>query len=127
MSFGDGALRLLGYNLSGSFGPGRRAFLSLWWEITGAAPPQAKVFVHVLAGEALAAGQDKLPLNNYYPFRVWALGRPMHDVVVLDFPADAAAPPYVLEMGVYDPITLERWPALGQPLGDRIQLPTISN
>jgi hypothetical protein len=121
--FGDGALRLLGYNLSGTLGPGRRAFLSLWWELDGAPPAAAKVFAHVLAGDTLAAGDDKRPLNNYYPFRVWTPGRAVHDVYVLDFAADAPAPPYVLEVGVYDPATLERWPALGQPLGDRIQLP----
>ena len=44
-------------------------------------------------------------------------------------PLDAPAGPYTLELGLYDPLTGERWAVLdstGQPIADRVLLPVAA-
>jgi hypothetical protein len=126
----------------GSIAPGREAVLLTTWRvatsldlpptpIVGTPPPpgvyagsRLAVFTHLLAADGtFLAGDDGLwvdPLTLHTDDRFVQLHR-------LAFPSGAAGGPCTLEIGLYDPLTGERWAALdseGQA-SDRVLLPAI--
>lgn len=72
-----------------------------------------KVFVHLLDGSGrLVSQHDAPPLQGAYPFAIWQPGTIVQDVHLLPVDADAlTSGPFRLEIGVYDPDTLQRWSA----------------
>jgi hypothetical protein len=131
-AFEHGAIRLLGYHVQGRAEPGGRVFVTLWWQLQARPARQYRVFTHLLTEQAgapsLAASFDKPPLNDYYPFRVWPLGRTVQDVYTIEIPPDAAAPPYTLRVGLYDPASGARLDAEanGRIMGDGVTLLTLA-
>jgi hypothetical protein len=127
VSFGDGALRLVGYHLQGSTSPGQRLSLEVWWQLTAVPQQRWQVFTHLLTGPDLntvVAQSDKAPLNDHFPFYVWGLGVPVQDLYTLDVPANAPAD-LKLAVGLYNPVTGQRLSVTqnGQLVGDRLFLP----
>jgi len=108
--------------------PGAESWCTLWWNVGGALPlpaetllpnppppgdyngPRLSLFVHLITDEGeMIAGDDGLWLDPYSlqigdQFVQW------HHFAV---PADAPAGPYKIRLGVYDPLTGERWKIAG--------------
>jgi hypothetical protein len=85
--------------------------------------PRLAVFAHLLAGDGtFLAGDDGLwvdPLTLRPGDRFVQIHR-------LVLPSDAPAGPYTLALGLYDPLTGDRWPTLqadGQPGPDSVLIP----
>ncbi|MDY6878025.1 MAG: glycosyltransferase family 39 protein [Chloroflexota bacterium] len=89
--------------------------------------PRLAVFTHLLAADGtFLAGDDGLWVD---PLTLWP-GDHFVQAHRLTLPRDAPAGPYVLELGLYDPLTGERWAVLdsaGQPVADRILLPAVES
>jgi hypothetical protein len=121
--------------------PGREALLWLTWQVARpltlpplpivANPPppgvyngpRLAVFTHLLDSDGvLLVGDDGLwvdpgtllPGDRFVQFHR------------LHLPEDATPGPYMLALGLYDPLTMERWPVLdaaGKPVADHLLLP----
>ena len=121
--------------------PGQEAVLLTTWHVPGPldlpplpivpnppppgvySGPRLAVFIHVLAGDGTSlTGDDGLwvdpltlrPGDRFIQFHHLTLS------------PGATSGPYVLELGLYDPYTGERWAVLdatGQPVSDRIVIP----
>ena len=125
----------------GSRAPGQQAVLLTTWRVAGpldlpplpivANPPppgvysgpRLAVFAHLLAADGtFLAGDDGLWVD---PLTLRPGDRfiQAHRFAV---PPDGPAGPYVVELGLYDPLTGDRWPILAaddQPGPDRIVIP----
>jgi len=78
------------------------------------------VFVHLygpIAGPPVAQ-QDEPPVHNYVPTNFWQAGDLIRDEKTVVWPADLPAGDYTLVVGLYDPATGARLPAVG-PDGQR--------
>lgn len=124
-----GEAQLAGYDLSATEAhPGDSLTLTLYWQPLEIFQRSWAVFAHLLDEGGNFAGQrDQLPGDGQFPTTSWLPGEYIVDR--REIPIDGAAPPgrYLLEVGLYDPVTLERLPvstAEGQPLGDRLLLET---
>lgn len=125
----DSAVELVGYSLDrDQVQPGGTIGLTLIWRCLERMDTDHTVFTHLLDQEGrVRGGEDNPPVHGTYPTTLWAPGE-----VVLDpyqIPVDADAPPgrYAIEVGMYDPVTIQRLPAL-DPSGettDRILLGDI--
>lgn len=113
--FGDVA-RLVGYDLSGeAIGGGQPLRVTLYWQAGPSAPAGTDytVFAHLIDASGGVVGQhDYPPVWGQRPTSGWRVGEylvDVHDVSLLDgvSPADGQAH---LEIGLYDPATLERLP-----------------
>jgi hypothetical protein len=73
-----------------------------------------KVFVHLLdANDQLVAQHDAPPVSGTYPFSIWQPNTVILDEHMLQIdPELLTSGSYRLEIGVYDPNTLERWLAV---------------
>ncbi|MFQ5611354.1 MAG: glycosyltransferase family 39 protein [Anaerolineae bacterium] len=124
--FADKA-RLVGYDLPATeAGPGDTLSLTLYWQPLDTFRRSWKVFAHLIDAEDNIAGQrDQLPGAGQFPTTGWL--PPEFIIDSRDIPISASAPPgqYLLEVGLYDPVTLERLPVSiekGPLLGDRLLL-----
>ncbi len=112
-------VRLRGYDLPGRvFAPGDTLPLTLHWEAIAPYRADHRVFVHLIdpdndTTEGILAQADSAPLGGTYPFWVWAEGESISDTITLSIPADARPDDYLLLMGIYDGLTLERLPIIG--------------
>lgn len=95
-----------------------RLLLELVWVAEGAAPTDLTVFTHLLAEDrTMLAQHDGPPAGGERPTSGWLAGEYVTDRHALAFQdggaLDAAAPggEATLEVGLYDPTTLERVPA----------------
>jgi hypothetical protein len=128
VDFGE-QIRLAGYDLSydGS-GDAPALDLDLWWVALQQPETGYKVFVHLFDPdtEAIATQSDAAPRQGSYPTLGWLPGEVISDTVRLSL---ATVPPgkYRLALGLYDPATSTRLPAIaadGTPLPDqRLVLP----
>lgn len=112
-------VELVGYQVEESEG---QMVVTLYWRTAAANDTYATVFVHWLdsAGNILAQ-QDSPPVQGTYPLPLWSPGFIIADEHRFTLPADAPSGPYQLAVGLYDPVTLTRWPvttATGEPLPD---------
>lgn len=122
-TFGE-ALRLHAVAVTSPPAPGIEGWLTLWWEVVGPLPlppealianppppgvyngPRLKVFVHLMMdGGTFIAGDDGLWVDPYSlqvddQFVQW------HHLVTT---TNAKAGPYYINVGLYDPLTGERW------------------
>jgi hypothetical protein len=86
--------------------------VDLHWRASTAVEREAKVFVHLYdpAGQ-LVAQHDAFPVNDNRPPATWQAGESIIDRHGLAVPAGTAGP-WELIVGLYDPATGERVPAL---------------
>jgi hypothetical protein len=86
---------------------------ALIWRPRAALASDDKVFVHVVdAGGKVVFQRDKLPLNDLKPMTRWVVGESAHDPYTALVPADLAPGSYRVLVGVYDPVTGVRRPAI---------------
>ncbi len=102
--------------------PNQALQLTLYWQARGAVGADYKVFVHVVDEQGQVVVQrDVLPGENQYPTRIWEKDEQVVDTHRL--PAKGLpAGRYRIVVGMYDPQTGERLPAidsLGNGLPDR--------
>lgn len=122
------SVELVGYQVAEAEG---QMVVTLYWRTAAANDTYATIFVHLLdsAGNILAQ-QDSPPVQGTYPLPVWTPGFIVADEHRLTLPADAPSGPYHLAIGLYDPVTLARWPvttATGEPLPDGRALLEVGN
>ena len=124
LDFGHRAA-LLGYqSLDGPLNAGDAFDVTTIWRVLDRVEPPVAIFVHLLNAEGhLIAGWDGLDVAT--------LGWESGDVFVqthrLEVPAGTPPGVYLLEVGVYSPETLERWPvfAAGAIAADRVLLEPV--
>lgn len=120
----DDAIRLAGYELARqSLHAGDPLTLAVYWQTPASAPQpdDVTVFVHLLdKDETVVAGHDNPPCRGTCPASSWRPGEMIRDEYTLDLPADLPPGEYRIEVGMYDPRTLERLPVAGH--GDRLLL-----
>jgi 4-amino-4-deoxy-L-arabinose transferase-like glycosyltransferase len=110
-SFGD-SIALRGYDLTVPQADGRGINLTLYWQARSRVPASYKVFVHLVddAGRAVAQA-DAIPADGLAPSDSWLPGEVVADQHVLTAPGPGH---YHLLVGLYDPVTGERLPALDE-------------
>ena len=86
------------------------------------------VFTHLLdEAQQIRGQQDNVPIRGSYPTPLWAPGEVVVDEYALLIQPDAPAGRAVIEVGLYDPATMQRLPVLDPTgtTGDRILLGDI--
>jgi 4-amino-4-deoxy-L-arabinose transferase-like glycosyltransferase len=121
---------LLGYDL----GMDAEALnLTLYWRCDATLPADYTTFVHVRDATGQATGEqgtivaqmDRPPANGAYPTSLWDVGEIIRDAVQIPIPPQVSAGEYEIIVGLYDPETNGRLPALdarGESIGDAIRL-----
>jgi len=101
----DGAIRLLGYDLSPLVvKPGDTVHLTLYWELGGVVGRDLTVFTHLLDADGVVRGQfDSVPMGGRYPVTAWQQGETIVDRYAIPVDDDAPAGAYQIEIGMYDP------------------------
>ena len=88
---------------------GETVRVTLRWQAIGGPWPDATVFIHLLdASGTLVAQHDGQPMGGAFPLSIWDDGDVILDVHEVTVPVDTAGP-YRLAVGLYDPITGERY------------------
>ncbi|HEY64502.1 MAG TPA: hypothetical protein G4O02_08005 [Caldilineae bacterium] len=89
--------------------PGEALTLTLWWEALTAPQKDYVVFTHlVFPPDAVWAQVDAMPQGGAAPTSTWETGRLIKDTYQLRLPDDAPPGIYFIEVGLYDPRTLDR-------------------
>ncbi|HIE53996.1 MAG TPA: hypothetical protein EYP90_02245, partial [Chromatiaceae bacterium] len=103
-------VELVGYTVEPL--PENQVAVTLYWRGLRPLTEQATVFVHGLdeSGQTIAQ-HDGQPVQNSYPLPVWPPGQIIADQHVLTLPADSPGLT-TLAIGLYDPVTLTRWPVV---------------
>jgi hypothetical protein len=119
-----GNATLVGYRVERA----RTLRVVLYWRGAQKIEKDYTVFVHLAdASDRVIAQQDKAPVHGTYPTSAWQPGELIVDGYDL---IDAAPGTYALLVGMYDPATLVRVPALdakGAPLpNDRVLLTQVT-
>jgi hypothetical protein len=87
--------------------------VTLYWQTTGRLSTSYKTFVHLLdAAGTLRAQVDDFPLSGEAPTDSWLPGEALVDRYWLALPPDLSAGAYRLVVGLYDPISGQRLPAV---------------
>ena len=122
-------VELLGYDLDrDQIQPGKTLHLTLIWRCRAEMGTAYTVFTHLLdPGEQVRGQKDNPPQGGTYPTTLWVPGEVVVDVYQIPVAADAAPGQYVIEVGMYDPATMERLPVLDPTgaIGDRILLADV--
>lgn len=124
-------VRFLGYDLPRrTFHPGEAVPLTLYWQALAPIDGNYKVFTHLLdPGGQVRGQQDNVPVEGKRPTDGWLPGEVIEDRYEIPLPPDAPPGRYQIEIGMYDPQTLQRLSvrdAAGQRLSDdRILLAEI--
>ena len=120
-----GEATLAGYRVDGA----RALHLVLYWRVTRKITKDYTVFVHIAdANGNVVAQQDRMPAFGTYPTSAWQPGESIVDVY--DVIIDAPPANYSIVVGMYDPNTLVRLPAIDSSnkrlLDDQISLTQIT-
>ena len=90
---------------------GQATVVTFYWRVQQPLPDGTWLFVHVVnAAGQTAAAFDGAPLYNLLPLSYWRRGDVVIDNEVLTVHKDAAAGPYRVKVGWYDPKTGARVP-----------------
>jgi hypothetical protein len=111
--FGDTA-ELLGLTLDDSLlQSDGQLTVQLLWRPLQANDRHGKIFVHLIdRNNQLLAQHDASPVYGAYPFSIWQPGKIVQDTHLLQVdPKILSSGPYHLEIGIYDPDSLQRWTA----------------
>lgn len=125
-------MSLLGYDLPvQTIRPGDPLTLTLYWRAEAETDMGYKVFTHVFDGQERIWGQwDSVPAQATRPTHSWAVGETIVDPYAIPMKPDTPAGTYTLAVGMYDPDTGIRLPALdqtGAPMpADRVILTEIT-
>jgi len=126
---GDGP-RLLGYDLECCVDAGQPIRLTLYWQCLAEMTTPYTVFTHVLDADSVVRGQvDSPPAGGDAPTTSWVEGEVIADVYEIALDPETPRGEYVVEIGMYDPETMERLPvydARGTVQGDRILLSSVN-
>ena len=101
--------------------PGEPLTWLTYWRVRAPAAAPLKLFLHLLDAEGTyVVGEDRLDVW----YDNWAAGDILVQVHELTPPADLAPGRYQVELGVYDPETMQRLPVVrdGTMIADRILL-----
>lgn len=123
---GDSVL-FLGYDLrSKESHPGGSLHLTLYWQARAQMGTSYSVFTHLIDEEGHIWGQkDGIPGNWTLPTTSWIEGEYIVDEYDIPIKEDAPLGGYLIEIGIYDPLTSMRLPIYDQEgdyIGDRILL-----
>lgn len=117
-----GGIRLLGYELDAPVAAaGQTVGLTLFWSSDGGVAQRYKVFTHLL-GDVFNAGNgnfiwgqvDGEPAAGTRPTTTWRGAEVIVDAYAIPIAPDAPPGVYRLEVGLYDSLTGERLPILGE-------------
>ena len=117
--FGEGA-RLIGYDLAAEARPGGQVRLTLYWQAAARMGTSYVVFDGRFGGQ-----HDGIPGNGALPTTGWVVGEFLVDEHIFAIKPEAEPGPYLLEIGLYEPVSGRRLPvreAAGQDLGDHLIL-----
>ncbi|MEN6479384.1 MAG: glycosyltransferase family 39 protein [Anaerolineales bacterium] len=105
---------LLGYDLAPTkLAAGETLDLTLYWQALHPESRDLTVFVHLLDSKGQVRGQvDSQPSAGARPTSGWISGEVITDHYAIPLSADAPPGEYHVEVGLYDPLTLDRLPAL---------------
>jgi hypothetical protein len=105
-------LDLMGYELEpGVLQPGDTLTSTLHWQARDWVPAAYTAFVHLLDPQGHGIAQaDGPPFGGLHPTDHWLPGERLRDERQLKVPNDAVPGLYRLEVGWYDPVTLDRLP-----------------
>lgn len=111
----------LGYDLlENKIKPGDTLQLTLYWQAQSRMSTNYKVFTHLLdADEHIWGQQDNVPGQGRYPTTGWLEGEVIVDEYEIAVQPDAPPGEYILEIGMYDALTLQRLPVFDQS-GERL-------
>jgi len=111
----------LGYDLlENKIKPGGTLQLTLYWQAQSRMSTNYKVFTHLLdADEHIWGQQDNVPGQGRYPTTGWLEGEVIVDEYEIAVQPDAPPGEYILEIGMYDALTLQRLPVFDQS-GERL-------
>ena len=119
-------IQLLGYRLAqDTLSPGEEASLILLWQITGDLRPPIASFIHLL-------DEEGRPSPQYDGWGTAVRGLEIGDVIVhhvrIPVPVGTAPGTYRLQLGIYSPDTLTRWPVQTSDgvVNDRVWLPEVT-
>ena len=119
VQFGE-TLELLAYERL----PGEPLTWLTYWRVRAPADAPLKLFFHLLDAEGTyAVGEDRLDVW----YDNWAAGDILVQVHEVTLPADLTPGRYQVELGVYDPETMQRLPVVrdGTMIADRILLAPV--
>jgi hypothetical protein len=124
------SVRLLGYDLQESAEAGQPVRLVLYWQCLSEMTTSYTVFTHVLDADNVVRGQvDSAPVGGDAPSTSWVEDEVIADAYEIPLDLQALEGQYVVEIGMYDPETMERlqvYDAQGTIQGDRILLGSVS-
>jgi hypothetical protein len=124
VQFGD-PLELVAYEVEGDvLLPGETLTVVTYWRVRGPAAGMLKLFVHLLDEKSgYVSGQDRLDVW----YDNWLSGDRFVQVQEVTLPEDIAAGEYQIEIGWYDPDTMQRLPVIreGRMIADRVLLDAI--
>ena len=87
--------------------------LDLAWQAVAPDGRDYTVFVHLLDGAGeLVAQSDGPPQGGAYPTSIWSAGEQVADTRALALPGDLPPGEYTLFVGLYDPASGARLPAI---------------
>jgi len=121
------AIRLVGYRLAyDEVAPGDALLLTLYWQAEGPVEDEVTAFVHLQGVDGRLVAQRDHPPGAAGG---WESGALVEDRCEVQVPPDVPSGDYTLSVGMYDPATMERLPALeagGRRLPeDRVVLATV--
>jgi len=127
-SLGKGVV-LLGYDMDETVRAGETLKLTLYWQCIEQMDESYTVFTHLLDDRNVIRGQiDRIPLNGEATTTSWIQGEVITDEYEIVVDAQAPVGAHVIEVGMYDPRTMERLPAddaQGEAQGDTVLLQTV--
>ena len=129
LPFGD-RIELLGYEIDpplgqGALRPGQPLTLVTYWRAREPVQVPIRLFLHLLdSAGTLRAGEDRLDVW----YGGWQEGDLLAQVQQVTLDADTAPGLYQMEIGCYNPQTMQRLPLLldGVPLADRVLLEPVT-
>ena len=136
VDFGSG-VRLLGYDLPAEgLTRGGTVALTLYWQAQQPIEQRYKVFTHLLgevfnadSGSFLWGQQDNEPVSGTRPTSTWRSGEVIVDRYAIPLSPSMPSGGYAIEVGLYDPATVERLPVLddqGQAVADHVILTRVA-
>ena len=118
INFSD-QIALIGFDMNRRvMKPGETLDLTLWWEALAVPRADYTTFTHlILPPDAVWAGVDKVLRDGALPTSQWQPGQRTEDKYRLTLPAEAPPGLYFVEIGIYDPITMDRLTVNGSDAG----------
>ena len=93
--------------------------VTLWWKCLASPQRRYTVFLHLYDADGkLVAQKDSQPASDHLPTVFWHRGDVVRDQRAIELPADLSPGRYTIAVGLYDPQTMARLPAIA-PDGTR--------